>query len=223
MNFTTPGKYTALTPEIYNYTIRHQSHTHDPLLNALRQETKAFGEISRMLISEEQGSFFTLLVAALGVRSAIEIGTFTGGSAICIARGLSEKGRLICCDINEVWTAIAKKYWAEAGVDHKIELRLGPAAETLQKFPSHEIFDFAFIDADKTGYDTYFELLFPRLKPNGIMIFDNMLWGGKLENGQTSNADGQAIHHLNEKLSTDSRIESVLLPIADGLMMCRKK
>src|SRR5688572_811757 len=167
-------KHRPVTPELYSYVLKHRTRARDPLLESLQKETEALGEISRMQISAEQGSFFTVLVAALGVKSAIEIGTFTGYSAICIARGLPSDGRLLCCDVSEEWTTIARTYWAREGVDKKIELRLGPAEETLRALPADTVFDFAFIDADKTGYDAYFELLMPRMKANALLIFDNM-------------------------------------------------
>ncbi len=216
-------KYTALTPDLYGYLIQNRSGAGDPILQALRRETEALGDVSRMLISEEQGSFFTLLVAALGVQSAIEIGTFTGYSSICIARGLSAHGRLICCDISKEWTSIARKYWIQAGVERKIDLRLGTAGDTLKKLKTDATFDFAFIDADKTGYETYCEMILPRMKTNGLMVFDNMLWGGRLGSTQIDQADGRAIDALNRKLTHDPRVESVLLPISDGLLVCRKK
>jgi caffeoyl-CoA O-methyltransferase len=214
-------KFISLTQEVYDYIIQHRSEAKDPLLDQLRAETEALGDVSRMLISREQGSFLTLLVAALGVSRAIEIGTFTGYSSTCIARALPHQGSLICCDESEEWTSIAQKYWSKAGVDKKIKLCLGKAAETLQTL-TFEIFDFAFIDADKTGYDTYFEALLPRMKQNGVFLFDNMLWKGNLQK-DFIHPDGRAIDKLNKKLSTDSRVASVLLPIADGILMCRKK
>lgn len=218
-----PDKFTAVTQELYDYIIRHRSGAGDPVLDALRRETEMLGDVSRMLISREQGGFLTLLVAALGVRSAIEIGTFTGYSAICIARGLTEDGRLICCDANPQTSNVARRHWAIAHVQHKIELRLGAANGTLRRLEADATFDFAFIDADKTGYDAYYELLLPKMKPNGVLIFDNMLWGGALEGGNTRHPDGLAIHRLNEKLAADRRVDCVLLPIADGLMICRKR
>ncbi len=166
--------------------------------------------------AREQGSFMTLLAAASGAKSAIEVGTFTGYSSLCIARGLAPGGRLICLDQSEEWTAIARKYWAQAGVENKIELRLGPAVPTLKKLDRHLRFNFAFIDADKTEYDAYYELLLP-------LLFDNMLWGGRLGGGRIRHASGRAIEKLNRKLAHDKRVESVLLPVADGLQLCRKR
>ncbi|MDQ3815554.1 MAG: O-methyltransferase [Armatimonadota bacterium] len=216
-------KYITLTDDIYHYVTTHHSAADDPGLAGLRAETEKLGGISRMQISPEQGAFMSLLIAASGARSAIEVGTFTGYSAICIARGLPADGKLICCDISEEWTSIARRYWSRAGVADKIELRLGPAADTLRGLETGLQFDFAFIDADKTGYDAYYELILPRLRPNGVIIFDNMLRGGKVAQPPLTDSDDQAVDALNKKLAHDARVESVLLPLADGLHICRKR
>ena len=215
------GKFISLTPELYGYVREHASRASDPVLDKLRRETEGLGEISRMLISEEQGSFMTLLVAAVGAKSAIEVGTFTGYSSTCIARGLPADGRLLCVDQSEEWTSLARRTWQEAGVAGKIELRLGDGAAVLRALGPEEAFDFAFIDADKTGYDTYFELLFPRMKRNGLFLFDNMLSGGRVA-GAIDNENTRAIHALNEKLARDPRVESVLSSMGDGVNICRK-
>lgn len=219
-------KHINLTPELAAYIRAHRSGAIDPILDELRAETERLGDISKMLISPEQGNFLSLLVAGLGARTAIEVGTFTGYSAICIARGLPAEGRLICCDLSDEWTSIARRYWPRAGVEHKIELRLGAAEKTLSALESDLEFDFAFIDADKPRYDIYYELLLPRLRPNGLIIFDNMLWSGRVVNPPLDDPDIRdinAINAMNDKLAHDPRIESVLLPIADGLNICRKK
>jgi len=176
-----------------------------------------------MQISEEQGTFMGVLVAAIGAKHALEVGTFTGYSSLCIARALSEGGRLVCIDCSEEWTAIARKYWEKAGVQERIDLRLGQAIPLLQRLPSDVRFDFAFIDADKTEYDAYYELVLPRVRQNGLILFDNMLWGGQLGAGSIEDADGRAIDALNHKLAKDPRVEAVLLPVADGLQLCRKR
>jgi len=216
-------KYIALTPELYDYTIAHRSTANDAVLDALRAETEALGSISGMLINREQGSFLTLLVGICSVRNAIEVGTFTGYSSTCIARGLPADGRLICCDISEEWTNIARRYWRHDGVEEKIELHLGVARDTLEKLGDDALFDFAFIDADKSNYDSYYELLLPRIRQNGVLVFDNMLWHGRVVDAADNSADTVAIRALNAKLCADDRVESVLLPIADGLHVCRKK
>ena len=216
-------KYIALNNRLYRYVCACRSDTGDPILGALRATTESLGDISRMQISPEQGSFMTLLVAAIGAKSAIEVGTFTGYSSLCIARGLAPRGRLICIDQSEEWTAIARKYWAQAGVEKKIELRLGPAVSALKKLDGRLRFDFAFIDADKTEYDAYYELILPRMRRNGLILFDNMLWGGRLGAGHIRHPSGRAIEKLNRKLARDKRVQSVLLSIADGLQLCRKR
>lgn len=214
-------KFVSLTPELAAYITGHRSPEPDTVLDELRAETAKLGDISGMQISAEQGTFLTLLVAAIGAQRVIEVGTFTGYSAICIARGLPGDGKLICCDVSDEWTGMARRYWPRAGVAEKIELRLGPAAETLQRLEPGE-FDFAFIDADKGGYDTYYELLLPRLRRNGLIIFDNMLWSGRVVGGDADDPSIRSITALNDKLSRDTRVQSVLLPIADGLNICRK-
>ncbi len=215
-------KFTALTPELYAYVRDHASRAGDPTLAALRAETEALGGVSEMLINEEQGSFLTLLVAAIGARSAVEVGTFTGYSSTCIARGLPGDGRLLCVDVSDEWTSIARRYWKEAGVEGKIELRLGDGAAILGAL-GPETFDFAFIDADKPAYDTYYELLLPRVSRNGLLVFDNMLSGGRVAEPGAPSEKTRALHALNEKLAGDPRVESVLLSMADGLNICRKK
>jgi len=216
-------KYLALNDSLYRYVCRHRSDANDPILRALRKETEALGDISRMQISEEQGAFMQLLVAAIDARSIIEVGTFTGYSSLCMARALPANGNLICVDASKEWTDIARKYWKKAGVDRKIELRLGSAIPILQKLERKLMFDLAFIDAEKTEYDAYYELLLPRVRRNGLLIFDNMLWGGRLGSGPIKQASGRAIDALNRKLARDKRVEAVLLPVADGLQICRKR
>ena len=175
-----------------------------------------------MQIGPDQGSFMTLLVKAIGARTALEVGSFTGYSSICIARGLPEKGRLLCLDASAEWTATARKYWRRAGVDKKIELRLGPAVQSLKKLEPRWKFDFAFFDAHKPEYDAYYELVLPRMRPNGLILFDNMLWGGRLgKGGPIKQPGGRAIEKLNRKLAKDRRVESVLLSIGDGVQLCR--
>ena len=216
-------KYTELTPPLYEYMLKQRSGAGDPLLARLRAETASLGDDSRMQISEEQGSFLTLLAAAIGAASALEIGTFTGYSSICIARGLTGNGRLTCVDESEEWTSIARRYWKEAGVDGKIDLRLGAGMEMLASLDPGLQFDFVFIDADKTGYDGYYETILPRVRRNGIILFDNMLAGGEIHEPEPTDERTMALDSLNRKLAQDPRVESVLLSVADGLNLCRKR
>lgn len=218
-----PAKYVALTDPLYDYIVRCRSRITDPLLDALRTETESLGDVARMLISPEQGDFLTLLTELLEVRTAVEVGTFTGYSSICLARGLAEGGRLHCFDVNAEWTAIAQRYWKKEGVTDRIELQLGDAKQVLHDWEPRAPLDLAFIDADKPGYDTYFEILLPKMKPNGLFIFDNMVWGGRVIEQPLTDPDGLAIDRLNRKLASDPRVESVLLPIADGLHLARKR
>ena len=213
-------KFTALNGGLYRYLLAQRSRAGDPVLASLWRETSRLGSPSRMQISPEQGSFLTLLTAAMGARSALEVGTFTGYSSICIARGLGPRGRLLCLDASEEWTAIARRYWRRAGVEERIELRLAPAVSALEGLPRARRFDFAFIDADKMEYEEYYELVLPRVRRNGLILFDNMLWSGRVL--KRGNAGGRAIDRLNRKLARDSRIECVLLPVADGIQICRK-
>jgi caffeoyl-CoA O-methyltransferase len=218
------AKYVRLNERLYGYLCGCRSDAADPILRKLRAETAALGkEVSKCQISDDQGTFLSVLVAAMGVKSAIEVGTFTGYSSLCIARAMSRDGRLICLDASEEWTAVARKYWAKAGVQDRIELRLGAAIPLLKRLEPRLRFDFAFIDADKTEYDTYYELLLPRIRRNGVILFDNMLWGGRLGKGPVEAATGRAIDTLNRKLAKDPRVEAVLLSIADGIQFCRKR
>jgi len=217
-------KYVRLNKRLYQYLCACRSDATDPLLKQLRAETAALGpEVSKCQISDEQGTFLSVLVAATGAKRAIEVGTFTGYSSICIARALPRRGRLICLDASAEWTAVARKYWARAGVEDRIELRLGSALRQLRRLKPRLTFDFAFVDADKTEYDAYYELLLPHIRRNGLILFDNMLWGGRLGKGPGKRATGRAIDALNRKLARDSRVEAVLLPVADGIQVCRKR
>jgi caffeoyl-CoA O-methyltransferase len=216
-------KYIALNDSLYQYVTRSRSGTADKVLQELRAETSALGDLSQMQISEEQGTFMGLLVAAIRASSAIEVGTFTGYSSLCVARSLAPGGRLICLDESREWTEVARRYWTKAGVADRIELRLGAAIPQLERLEPGLTFDFVFIDADKTQYDAYYELLLPRVRPNGLLLFDNMLWGGRLGGAAITEASGKAIDAMNQKLAADPRVEVVLLPIADGLQLCRKR
>ena len=216
-------KFVPLDERLYRYLSGLRSDAPDPILLALRAETAALGEVSICQISDEQGTFLSILTAAIGAISALEVGTFTGYSSLCIARSLAPGGRLICLDQNKEWTAIARKHWAKAGVQDRIDLRLGPAIPLLQQLEPGLTFDFAFIDADKTEYDAYYELILPRVRKNGLILFDNMLWGGKLLAEPIQQATGRAIVALNQKLASDTRVEAVLLSVADGIQLCRKR
>jgi caffeoyl-CoA O-methyltransferase len=217
-----PGKFLEMTPELHAYVVGHGSRP-DEVLQRLARETAALGTISMMQIAPDQGAFLTLLVRAIGARRAVEIGTFTGYSSISIARGLPQDGRLLCCDVNEDWTGIARRYFREAGVDSKIELRIAPAIETLRALPADTVFDFAFIDADKTGYADYYEQILARLRPGGVIAIDNVLWSGKVLDLKDKSEDTRALRALNDRIARDERVDVALLTIADGLTLARKR
>jgi caffeoyl-CoA O-methyltransferase len=217
----TPRSF-LLTPELADY-VRASSEAPDEVAADLLAETAAMadrGEIPPTFqIAPEQGVFMQVLATALGARRAIEIGTFTGYSAMCVARGLPADGSLLCLDINEPWTSVARRYWERAGLTDRIELRLGDAHETLRAVPAEPTFDLAFVDADKTGYPDYVEQLYPRMRPNGVVLLDNTLRHGKVLDPESD--DDRAVVELNAALVADPRWETVLLPLADGLTMLR--
>ena len=195
------------------------------VLVRLREETSRL-EAAAMQIGWDQARFMTFLLRCLGARNTIEVGVFTGYSTLITALALPDAGRIVACDINRDWTEIALKYWREAGVDGKIDLRIAPAADTLDQIFANgngESFDFAFIDADKTGYDGYYERCLALLRPGGVIMIDNALWGGSVANTAERNEDTRAIRALNEKISSDPRVEAYLAPVGDGVHLAWKK
>ncbi len=215
-------KILPLDRKLYDYLLAHRT-PDDAVLRELREETARLGDRARMQIAPEQGTFLRLLVAAMGARRAVEVGTFTGYSAICIARGLAPGGRLLCCDVSAEWTAVARRYWERAGVADRIDLRLAPAAETLRALPGEPVLDFGFIDADKTGYPVYYEEVLRRLRPGGLIAVDNVLWSGAVVRAQKRDADTRAIRRFNDLVAADERVDSVMTPIADGITVVRKR
>lgn len=211
-----------LTPEIQRYVVDHSAPV-DPVQRELIAETEGLGFVSIMQISPEQGAFLEQLARVLGARRILEVGTFTGYSALCFARALPADGKLLCCDVSEEWTAIAVRYWKKAGLADRIELRLAPAAETLAALPSDPVWDLAFIDADKGGYRTYYEETLRRLRPNGVILVDNVLWMGTVADPSMEGEDVTAIREFNDFVVSDPRVEVVMLTIGDGLSMIRKK
>ena len=216
-----PDKYTAMNPALYDYLTAHRS-GRDPIAAELQAETEKLGPIALMQIAPEQGTFMGLLTKAIGARNAVEVGTFTGYSALSVARALPADGKLLCCDINEEWTSIGQRYWEKAGVASKIDLRLGPALDTLRALPRETRFDIAFIDADKTNYKHYYEEILARLRPNGLILFDNVLWMGAVIDDSNQSDDTVALRELNEHIVNDARVESVMLSVSDGLTIVRK-
>ena len=211
-----------LTKPVHDYLVAHAPPL-DDVQRDLIAETEALGGISMMQIAPEQGAFMTLLTRLIGARHAIEVGTFTGYSAISLARGLPDDGTLLCCDVNEEWTAIARKYWERAGVDDKIELRIAPAIETLRSLPAGEQFDLAFIDADKPNYPHYYEEVLARLRRNGVILVDNTLWGGAVADSKATDDNTVAIRAFNDDVAADDRVESTILTVGDGLTLIRKR
>jgi len=215
-------KSLGLSPELHAYLVARGAPP-DPVLDSLARETQALGPISIMQVAPEQGAFLTMVAQLMGARRAVEIGTFTGYSALCLARGLPEDGKLLCCDTSEEWTAVARRHWEKAGVAHKIELKIAPAIETLRALPRTANLDLAFIDADKTSYIDYYEELLGRLRPGGLILVDNVLWSGNVVNPAANDANTAAIRRFNDHVAADRRVESVMLPISDGLTFARKR
>jgi caffeoyl-CoA O-methyltransferase len=211
-----------LAAPIHEYLVAHGTPP-DEVQQALIDRTAELGGISMMQIAPEQGAFMTILTRLLGVRHAIEIGTFTGYSALCIARGLADDGRLVCCDVSEEWTAIAREAWVDAGVADRIDLRIAPALETIATLPEEEHIDLAFIDADKESYASYYEALLPRVRRNGLFLVDNTLWMGAVIDPAANDASTVAIRAFNDMVAADDRVDTVQLSISDGLTLLRKR
>ena len=214
----------SFLPEAVDEYLRVVVAPESPVQQRLRAETSKLPQ-GGMQIGADQGRMLAFLARLVGARTAIEIGTFTGYSALCIASALPADGRLICCDVSEEWTAIARRYWAEAGLQERIDLRLGPARATLGQLLREGragAFDFAFIDADKTGYDAYYEACLELLRPGGIIAIDNVLWGGAVADPSNTTDDTLALRALNVKIRDDSRVDACLVSVGDGVMLARK-
>ena len=217
-----PPKSFLLSSELADYIVAHGTPP-DAVQETLIEETAKLGAVAGMQIAPEQGAFLTVLTRLIGARNAIEIGTFTGYSALCIARGLPADGRLVCCDVSEEWTAIGRRAWETAGVAARIDLRIAPALETIAALPADALFDLAFIDADKPNYANYYEALLPHIRPNGAILVDNVLWDGNVINADASDDNTSAIRAFNDRVAADDRVDVVMLPIADGLTVARKR
>ena len=217
-----PDKYVTLTPELYAYVVEHGARE-DDVLRRLRAETEKLGDIAIMQISPEQGAFMTLLAKAMGARRALELGTFTGYSTICVARGLAEGGKLVTCDLNGDWAQVARRYFDEAEVADRIDLRLGPALETLRALPDDEPFDLAFIDADKREYPDYYEECLRLLRPGGLIILDNVLRGGDVLDDGDEDPRTVATREVNERAIADERVDVAMLGVSDGITLALKR
>jgi len=195
----------------------------DVQLALIEATSEATGSAAVMQIGIDQGAFMSILTSLLRPKFALEIGTFTGYSALAIASALPDGGRLLCCDVSEEWTAIARTHWDMAGVSDRIDLRIAPAIETLGSLPADQTIDLAFIDADKTGYLAYYNEILPRLSPTGVILVDNTLWSGQVLDAQTDDASTVALREFNEFVAGDQRCESVILTIGDGVTMIRRR
>ena len=210
-----------VNPALDAYLLAHCTPA-DDLLRELAEETQAAVPGTSMQISQDEGEFLAMLVRLTGARFAVEIGVFTGYSSLSVARALPKDGRLLACDVSEEWTAIARRYWERAGVAHKIDLRLAPAVETLATLPDEENVDFAFVDADKVGYPAYYEALVPRMRPGGLIVLDNVLRQGRVVDPEAQTEADEAIRRVNDTITADPRVESVMLPVRDGVTLARK-
>eukprot|EP00299_Pterocystis_sp_00344_P010921 c5004_g1_i1.p1 GENE.c5004_g1_i1~~c5004_g1_i1.p1 ORF type:complete len:227 (-),score=41.56 c5004_g1_i1:34-714(-) len=218
-----PSKESSVSPQLFQYLLDH-SVRDTPVLHKCRAETQQMTE-SRMQISPDEGQFLMFLAKAIGAKRAIEVGVFTGYSSLCVASALPEDGLLVALDVSEEFTNKAKTYWEEAKVAHKIDLRLGPAIESLTQMINNGesgTYDLAFLDADKANYDLYFELCLQLIRPGGVITIDNVLWSGKVLNPEIQDADTVAIRNLNEKLHKDERITLSMLAMGDGVTLCFK-
>ncbi|MHB8466021.1 MAG: O-methyltransferase [Acidimicrobiales bacterium] len=207
---------------IASYAAQHSSPPDQVQLDLQEITAQRTGGFAGMQIGDDQAVLMEIIVRAMGARSAIEIGTFTGYSALAVARGLGPSGRLLCLDVSEEWTSIGRPFWERAGVADRIEVRIGPALDTLRALPTDAPFDFAFVDADKSNYSAYYEELLPRLRPGGLLLADNTLWSGAVLDTTDRSDDTLAIRALNDAVAADGRVRAVLLPIGDGVTVIQK-
>jgi caffeoyl-CoA O-methyltransferase len=214
-------KTLPLTPELHAYVVAHGTPPDEIVRDLIDETQRSLPADAQMQVAPEQAALLTLLTKVVGARNAVEIGTFTGMSSLAIARGLPADGKLICFDISDEFTSVARRYWSRAGVDDRIELRIGPAAEGLKQLPDEPFLDVAFIDADKTGYPAYWAEIVPRMRPGGLVLVDNVLRDGRVLAPQ--NAGDEAIVRFNKLAAEDDRVEVVMLPIADGLTLARRR
>lgn len=214
----------GISDELHEYVIRHG--VREPaIFRRLREETSALPQ-SMMQIAPDQGAFLAMLVGLIDARRCLELGTFTGYSSLAIALAMPPEGRIVCCDVSDEWTSIARRYWAEAGVADRVDLRLGPALGTLDELiagGAAGTFDFAFIDAQKSEYPDYHERVVQLLRSGGLAVYDNVLWGGAVIDEAEDDPNTQGIRRLNERIGLDERVEVSMLPFADGLTLARKR
>ena len=214
-------KFISITPELHRYSVEHSSFR-DGAVPEVEQAGEDMGDLASMQIAGDQAAFMTILVAAIGAHQALEVGTFLGYGAIAIARGLPADGRLVCCELDEGYASRAREHLSKAGLEGKVEFRIGPAVESLRAMERTEQFDFAFIDADKTEYIDYFEETLPRMRPNALIMLDNTLRDGTVLDPGDSDA-AKVTAELNDRLAKDDRVDVALLGVADGITMVRKR
>ena len=213
-------KELPLTPELHDYVLSHSTPVDEIAAELIAETRTVVAGHASMQVAPEQAAFLRMLTSLLGVRHAVEVGTFTGLSALSIARGLADGGKLVCFDISEQFTRLAHRYWERAGVDDRIDLRLGRAAERIKELPDEPYLDLVFIDADKGGYVTYWNELVPRVRPGGVILVDNTLWSGRVVDPRSES--DRFITGFNDVARNDPRVELVILPIADGLTIARR-
>ena len=212
-----------VTDEVRDYAVAHGDWQPDDIVQDLHAQTAALGDVAGMQIGDDEGQLLTMMARMVGARRAIEVGTFTGYSSLCIARGLADGGSLLCCDVSDEWTAIGRAAWQRAGIGERIELRIAPALETLRALPADPTVDLVFIDADKPNYSAYWDELVPRVRPGGVLLADNVLWSGEVTNESVTNANVDALREFNDKVAADDRVETVVLTAFDGLTIARKR
>lgn len=212
-----------IDPAVSDYLLTHCTPADDLLRDLAAETAAATGDAAGMQVSHDEGELLTMLVRLVGARNVVEVGVFTGYSSICIARGMADEGRLLACDVSEEWTKIARKYWDLAGLAGRIDLRIAPALDTLRALPTDPVVDFAFIDADKGNYPLYYEELVTRLRPGGLVVLDNVLRGGRVLDTSFDGPDDVAMRAMNEIVVNDPRVESVMLPVRDGVTLARKR
>jgi caffeoyl-CoA O-methyltransferase len=207
---------------VSEYLLAHSTPADDVLRDLAAETAQRFPDAAGMQIGQDEAALISMLVGLVGARTAVEVGVFTGYSGLCIARALRPGGRLLACDVSEEWTSVARRYWERAGVAGRIDLRIGPALDTLRTLPADPVIDIAFVDADKTGYPDYYAELVPRLRPGGLLVLDNVLMGGRVLDPERADAGARAVRRLNDVVAADERVESVMLPVRDGVTLARR-
>lgn len=216
-----PIKSLGLSPELHAYLVDHGTPPDAILAELARVTRERIGDLAIMQIPPEEGALLTFLARLVGARRAIELGTFTGYSALCIARGLAPDGKLLCCDVSREWTDVGRPFWRRAGVEDRIDLRLAPALETLASLPADRSWDMAFLDAVKTEYWSYLEMLHGLIRPGGLVVVDNVLWSGAVIDAADQETSTRAIRDFNDRVACDERFDRVMLGVGDGLTLLR--